>query len=305
MKITQFLKDNNVRYWTSGNNVSKGWINITCIFCNDSTNHLGIRLKDLKVSCWKCGKHYIGTLVSRIANVSFKEAKVIVKSLEGGSDSASSENKNTNPFIRPAHVTLPPEASKDFPKLHLNYLRKRGFNARKIIKKYDLYACYTFGKFKFRIVIPIYQNKRLVAYTSRDVTGQSKLRYLTAKDKDCIINPSEIIYNFDSILPYQDAINVEGPPDVWKMGDGSFSFTGITLTEKRMLEIAEKKIQTLYLLYDNEPHAQTRAKRNAKILAPLVKNVEIIKLRNHNDPAELKYTEVEEVKRLIGFNYKS
>ena len=302
MNLKEFLTDYGVRFWTSGNNVQKGNINITCVFCNDQSNHLGINKKNLKVRCWKCGRHYIGTLVSQIVGCSLKEAKEIIKTIDGGGDNL--EKEDASPIDRPNRVILPPEASKDFPALHINYLRKRGFNPRKIIKKYDLYSCYTYGKFKFRIIIPIYKNGRMVAYTSRDVTNDSKLRYKNAKDKDCVVNPQELIYNIDSIKPYQDAINVEGCPDCWKMGDGSFSFLGISITEKRIIEVAAKKIQTLFIIYDNEKNAQAKAKKHARILAPLVKQIEIIKLSMHKDPGELKYTQVEEIKRAIGFRYE-
>lgn len=309
MKLTEFLNEYGIRYWTHGNNVAKGWINITCVFCDDSSNHLGIRKRDLKVSCWKCGRHSIGTLVSRLAECSFNEAKKIIRSLEQGTSELSpSEEKNAiSPFeiVRPSRVTLPPEASKDFPKLHIDYLRKRGFNPRKIIKTFDLYACYSFGRFKFRIIIPIYKNNKMVAYTSRDVTGEKKLRYKAAKNEDCVINPTELIYNIDTVLPGQDAINVEGPADVWKMGAGSFCFMGITITEKRIIEIADKKIKKLFILYDRDGMARRKAIQHARILAPVVKSIEVISLRRHKDPGELKYTEVEEIKRAIDFEYQN
>lgn len=306
MNLKDFFEEYGVEYWTSGKNVAKGCINITCMFCGDTSNHLGIRKSDFRSKCWRCGRHYFGNIVKNIVGCTLKEAKKIIKTLEaiGPVEDESSENKNTkSPFNILQRAQLPPEATKEFPSIHLRYLKDRGFNPRKIIRKYNLYACYNHGNFKFRIIIPIYRNKILVAYTSRDVTDEQDLRYKEAKVVDCVLDPAQLIYNFDSIKPYKDAFCVEGPTDVWRMGDGSFCFLGVIITPKRILELAEKKIDNLYLLYDNDKVGRRESKKVANILSPIANKTHILKLNKYKDPAKLKNTQVEEIKRVINFNY--
>lgn len=306
MNLKDFFEEYGVQYWTSGKNVSRGCINITCMFCDDTSNHLGIRKSNLKAKCWRCGSHYFGNVVKYIVGCSLKEAKEIIKSLEvtGPVGGESSEDKNTkSPFNVLRRAQLPPEATKEFPSIHLRYLKSRGFKPRKIIRKYNLHACYTHGDFKFRIIIPIYQNRRLVAYTSRDVTDSQDLRYKAADRLDCVIDPREAIYNFDSIKPHKDAFCVEGPTDVWKMGDGAFCFMGVSITAQRILELAEKKINNLYIFYDNDKTGRRESKRVANILAPVARRTHILKLNKYKDPGKLKNTQVEEIRRAISFDY--
>ena len=40
MNLFEFLDDYDIEYWTEGKNVVKGWVNITCTFCDDDSNHL-------------------------------------------------------------------------------------------------------------------------------------------------------------------------------------------------------------------------------------------------------------------------
>ena len=87
-------------------------------------------------------------------------------------------------------------------------------------------ACYTTGKYAYRIIIPIYENGILKTWTSRDVTNKQKERYKAATIEESAYDPVEAIYNIDNVKEYHDAFLVEGPTDVWKMGNGSMCFMG-------------------------------------------------------------------------------
>lgn len=302
MNLKDFFEENEVKYWLSGKNVSSGWINIQCLYCNDKSNHLGIRKRDFKCSCWKCGGHYFGDVISKITGCSLKEAKKIMSELKKGTRTKT-RRKDKNDFFYQNEVVLPKEATKEFPKIHLKYLKKRGYNPRKIIEKYNLLSCYTSGRYKFRIIIPIVMNRKIVAYTSRDVTNTQRLRYLTAKESECIINPKEVIYNYDSIKENKDAFLVEGPFDVWKMGDGSFSFLGIKITSNRLINIAKKKINNLYIFFDNDSAGKNAAKKVSRILSPVVKRIHILSLKKYDDPGSLNKIEISRIKRGLDFFY--
>lgn len=300
MDLLDFFDEFNVEYFKSGKNVTKGWINVQCPFCDDQSNHCGIRKRDLRVSCWKCGGHRFFNLITTMTGISYEEARSLRLSLtrEGG---------ETNPPFTAdigsaSIVNLPPESTIHFPKLHREYLRDRGFPPLKTIRKYKLRAVHTIGQYCFRIIIPVYMDRRLVSFTSRDVTDQQEPKYLHSSKQNSIIDPKNAIYNYDRIIPNGDAIMVEGPADVWKMGDGCFSIFGVQHTEKQLIFLKRKNIRRMFLLLDNDKEGKRTAKRMARIMAPLVKVLEIVTLDHVGDPGELTLAEAQSIKYELGFN---
>lgn len=300
MNIKELLEENKIRYWTSGKNVSKNHINIQCPFCDDRSNHLGIRIYDLKCNCWKCGPKKIIIVISKILDCSYTQAKNILKQIY---KKKYYDQKEKIDF--PKKVILPEEATKNFSKQHLKYLRKRGFKPQKLIDKYNLFACGFEGDYKFRIIIPITMNNKIVSFTSRDITNQQELRYKDAKPKESALSKRECIFNYDRIKQYKDAIWVEGPFDVMKIGNGGFCFMGIEMTAERIIHLSKKKINTLYTIQDNDPNmiGEIASIKTSSLSYRIAKKIVNIKLKTKNDPGELTFKEVEQIKREIGFNY--
>lgn len=198
---------------------------------------------------------------------------------------------------------MPRESSIHFPSLHIDYLRSRGFKPRQLIRKYKLRAVHTIGRYKFRVIIPIYMHNRLISFTSRDVTDQQEPKYKNALPKECLITVGKVIYNYDTLLPGADAFLVEGPTDVWKLGDGAVSLLGVKHTMEQIRLLMKKKIGTLFILFDNDSDGRKTSRYFARLMAPLVKKVEIIFLEEVNDPGELTFSEVEILKDTVGFRY--
>ena len=200
MELKELLDDYDVEYWTEGKNVSKGWINVQCPFCDDESNHLGLSVTDLTASCWKCGKKNIINVIKTVCDISYKEAKGLFDNLESSeieyrktkSDGLRIDTK----VFENNFVMIPEGATKILPKLHRDYLRKRRFNYRLIQRKYKIQAVYTTGDYSFRIIIPIYKNNQLVSFTSRDVTKYADLRYRHASQEECILRPKDLIYGY-------------------------------------------------------------------------------------------------------------
>ena len=307
MNIIEFLEENNIKIWYDGKNISDGYIGIKCLFCNDSSNHLGIRVKDLKISCWKCGKHSLVDLVKEVLQIDFKAALNIARSIERDDLIRPIITDKKSGDISNARTILPFNSRDIFPRIHIQYLRSRGFNARKIIRQYNLKACYRSGKYRYRIIIPCYMHGKLVSFTARDITDQQKPKYLAASKAETNFPPGQCIYNFDTVERGGKAILVEGPFDVFRMGHGSICFFGVRLTGQRMIEIANKDLDKLYIFFDTEPQAQKYARSLAVTLAPLVKNVEILQITNPAfvrrklDPGELSFEHAARIKNWLGF----
>jgi len=309
MDIITFFEDQGIEYWTEGKNVRRGWVNIQCPFCDDSSNHLGISLYNLEVKCWRCGEHTLQKLIAEIAEYSRSEAHIEAKLLQKSLRDSDGRRTGVSPIKKKEAssamtkaVRLPPESSNHFPKIHIEYLEGRGFiRPRGFIKKYKLLSCYTTGRYKFRIIIPIFLNRQIVSFTSKDVTDQQEPPYLNASLQESLISPKWIIYNYDTIIQGADAILVEGPIDVWKLGDGAISILGVEHHEQQILYLMKKEINTLFILFDNDPPGRKAARSLGRIMAPVVRDVELIFLKDINDPGALTLSEAELLKRKLGF----
>ena len=299
MDLRDFFDEYNIEYWTTGKNVSDGWVNVQCPFCDDSSNHCGIRKNDLRINCWKCGGHRFFNLITTLTGISFNEAKSLRLSLSRAGFDPPLMTAGNGPGT---HVIYPPESTIHFPKPHKEYLRSRGFPPLKTIRKYKLRAVHTIGKYKFRIIIPIFMDRKLVSFTSRDITDQQEPKYFHLEKKKSIVDPKNAIYNYDTVTPNTDAILVEGPIDVWKMGDGAISIFGVHHTERQLILLKRKKIRKLFLLFDNDKDGRKAAKRLSTILAPLVQVLEVVTLQKIHDPGELSTTNVEVIKDTLRFN---
>ena len=74
--VRSWLEDQNISYSKEGKNISNGWIGINCVFCQDTSNHLGITPNN-RITCWKCGtKGDIVTLIKEVEQCSFKDEMV-------------------------------------------------------------------------------------------------------------------------------------------------------------------------------------------------------------------------------------
>jgi len=294
--LIEFLEDKStVQYWLSGKNISEGWIGFNCVYCEDKSNHLGIEIATGRVVCWKCGTHNFIKTILKLTTCTYDEAKKIKFSKKIKIKQEKIERCSAETF------SLPKEIVSEWPKKHLGYLKRRNFDPKLIINKYKLRPVYTLGKYKFRIIIPIIMEKKTVSFIARDITDTQGVKYLMPKERDSILTPKQCVYNYDSLTEGCNCILVEGPTDVWRMGDKTISFFGTKHTVEQILLIKKKRINTLFVLYDNDSPGKKSAIKVSATLAPLVENIEIISLKTHSDPGDLKPEEAILIKKELGF----
>lgn len=301
MDIFEFFDEYDIQYFTEGKNVTLGWTNIRCLFCDDESNHLGIKLSNLRVKCWRCGEHKLLELISEVAQCSISEAKATQKILLAERTVEPPILEKEASSAKRKAILLPTESTAHFPKMHIEYLEGRGFNPRQIIRRYKLRACYTVGRYKFRIIIPIYLHNRLVSFTSRDITDEQSPPYKNASAHEVIVSPKRTVYNYDNIQQGGNAILVEGPIDVWKLGKPAISILGVEHTEDQILYLMRKKIDTLFILFDNDGPGRKAARKLGRVMASIINNVELIFLKDTNDPGALTLSEAELLKQRLGF----
>lgn len=283
--ISKFLEENNIPNWSKGNNVSEGWYNIQCIFCDDTSNHLGINPSG-GYHCWKCGargsfyfliKNLLKTTIEKARDISIKYA---------------------NPQFIETEEPIPIKNDFELPKAnewtdaHLYYLTSRGFSLD-IIDKYKLYpTIYTKG-WEYRIIAPIIYKGQIVSYTGRSIIP-NQIKYKTCHNNDGIIPAKHLLYNIDTV--YDKCLIVEGVTDVWKMGDGVIATLGIEYTTEQLLLLKEKKLDYAYIMYDGEPLAIKKAYQLANELSLFIPNVEVLEL-DSNDPGSLPPDEITSIRK--------
>lgn len=286
-----------LEYWTEGKNVTAGWVAIQCLWCSDTSNHLGINIKSKRIKCWKCKQKGIVThVIQKLEKCSRNEAEQIIEQYQDPLFSFRFEEREVGSKV--GSSVLPSEATEDFPDLHYDYLITRNFSPEVLIPKYHLRAVYNLGKYyKYRLIIPVIMNQRIVGFTARDVSGKAKERYKQPPIERCLVHPRNWIYNFDNFK--KRAIFLEGATDVWRMGDETAAFLGDEVSAGQISLLAQTGLQEAYFLFDPEPEAQELAKRFAHNLSGLVPKVEVISIDIEDDIANLNDNEALELKRYI------
>jgi DNA primase len=272
--IIEYLENRNIRYWTSGKNVTHGWINIQCVFesCDDTSNHLGINLESGNCSCWKCGgKGNLTKLIQLIEHCNYYEATKIIQELAWSKKATPREIDRDWPT---QSIALPKEATIEFPEPHNTYLTRRGFDPDELRQRYRLRACYLKGRYRFRVIIPIIVNDLIVSFQGLDVTGQSPQHYRNASNQYAAVEGGRLLYNVDNIN--HTAVLVEGVTDVWRIGFGAIALLGSRITEGKIKLLRRMNLDRLYIMYDND--AIERGKKAAQTLAKIVKKVEYIEI---------------------------
>jgi len=307
MNIIEYLQDEvGIKVSIDGKNVSTGWIGVQCPFCDDETNHLGIRVNDLRCSCWKCGNHSFISYITELTDCSHDKAKRLYKVLVEGS-AADELYDRTNPpigttkYLTRSSTILPPDSTSKLPRLHREYLKSRNFHPNRIARKYDLRACNTIGRYKFRLIIPIYQSRRLVSFASRSIFDEMTPKYLNPASREVEVSPKKTVYNIDNLLEGHDALILEGATDVWRYGNGAVALFGINYTQRQLITLIEKKIRKAFVMFDKGKEAQKRAEEICRFIYPFVQSVEQIEPMEHDDLGDFSIKEVIELKKLLDF----
>jgi len=189
-KATRYLGDAGVPFWTEGPNVSDGWISFQCFCCGDRSNHRAFSPEGYVSTCFKCGvkKTYL-EVISHFSEVPISKAKEIAASYMSKFSFVEHEEHN-----RAMSVKWPPKYTEaELPSLHAQYLAKRGFDVRRIRELFGVVAMYQTGDFKYRLLIPVIMDGRVVTYIGRDVTDKQSLRYKNLKEELSIFPAKECI----------------------------------------------------------------------------------------------------------------
>ncbi len=295
--VEEYFDAKGIAYSPPGSkNVGKDSIGISCPFCGDHAysgdNHLGIQLGNKVFSCWICGKTGgIFNLVMKLEDCSFKQAVYTLSKYVYYDVSFADKDADVAILNPNSTVSLPSQAKKELLDIHRKYLLGRGFDPEYTFNKYDLYCNGMVGNWKFRLIIPVYYKRKMVTYTSRDITEKAQNKYIHLDNDHSIIPIKQTLYNVGRAMDI--AVVVEGVADVWNIGDGAIGLWGKKATPKQMKQLVNFK--KVFVMLDSDAEEQTE--KLAHDIGGFT-DTEIIEL-DEGDPGDLTKEEIKYLRKQI------
>lgn len=283
--------------------INRGWTNITCPFCDDKTFNGGFNNAGDYYHCWKCGGHNFKQALARAVNIPFNEVDILIEQYAGRNSLLNKLNKKQAKAIQ---LTLP---TNTFTPAERKYLKQRNFSPKLLHEKYKIVGGGITGAWKYRIIIPLILDGKIVSWTGRSILSKQKInelkipRYKNLSIEQSVIDPKSILYNLDNCIS-QTAVLTEGAFDVMRLGDGFFCSFGTELTQAQIIEI-KNRFSKVFIMFDNEVEAQTKARKFGLQIASMGVDVEIVDAYgdfNKNDGGELTESEVQIIRKELGLN---
>jgi|GEM_PF-611763 len=286
--VEAWLQSEGVMVSHTGKNLSsnRAWLGMPCPFCidGDPSEHLGINLETKAVKCWRCGKHSILSLIRTISRT--RSRTETENKLTQFQNSALVFSNTKSAEIRGVPKRQPDVlidfASQNLDSLHIDYLLSRNFDPLEIQRDYRIRGTGPDSYYPYRIIIPFFNGRRLITFTSRDVTGKQNPPYKQCPEDRSIVSPKKWLYNAN--FNTDTVLVVEGPLDVWRIGGNTVATCGIEYTPEQIILLS--KFNRVFILFDAEEQAQNKARELATELGAVVNSVTRLELSS-GDPAEL------------------
>ena len=292
LDVIKFLRENKIDHRESGKNIGRGWIGAKiCPFCGDRQYHLGIHKKSANVSCWKCGnKGWFYDYLMELYDCDRRKVREICKPYIMDKPGLITEEV----LNRPTRIKWPIGVEDEFHPCHIQYLKSRGFGFE-TIQRFELKACFAIPPWKYRVIIPIMYDEKLVAFTARTVCDVDP-RYLHCPNDDAVIPVKQCVYNLDLVTDH--IMICEGPTDVWRLGTGAVATFGTKFTNRQINMMRKKGVERATILFDPDRSGRENAERMAVAFDMLGIDCQIYKLRDR-DPGDLTDDEAQDLRREI------
>jgi hypothetical protein len=120
----------------------------------------------------------------------------------------------------------------------LEYLGRRGFDWP-MLAPYEVRYAFS-GKYWGRIIIPCFEDGKLVYFTARTTQGEDKWKYLNPPKDIVPIGRENVVFNIDSLEPGQPCIIVEGQLNAMILGLRAVACLGKQVTEVQIAKLIAK-----------------------------------------------------------------
>jgi len=238
-----------------------GWINIPCPYCTGNPgNHLGYNIEQEYFFCWRCGHKPVTKVIETLLGVNWRKAKELIRKYEGKSHNPAKKlTLKRKSFILPHAVPLNESPGGKF------YFKKRGFSLKEALSLESLFelkitqpgAVIDQMDLSYRVLIPIKYQGKVVSWQTRDMSGNSPLKYISCPEARELIHHKHIFYNDDG---GDEAVLCEGVFDVWKVtlaGYRAICGFGVELTKEQIFRLM--KMKKVLIFFDPDVAGQSKA----------------------------------------------
>lgn len=296
MNFEKLFKDYNVKYSLK---INRGWVNTNCPLCDEKPTsfNLGFNPAGNYYHCWKSKHSYsLQEMLSMLLNIPVDSVNEVLKDYAGKGEILPERKKSKIKYLELPTNTFTPVERK--------YLKARGFSPSYLNKKYHIVGGGIYGDWKFRIILPIYYNGQLMSWTGRSILSKEKLkqldipRYKNLAIEKSVKNPKELFFNLDNCRG-KEVVLTEGPFDVLRFDGNAICSLGTELTEGQVSLLAER-FEKVFILFDNEPEAQEKARKFGLQLSSIGIEVEVVNFYedfNVNDMADCSKEQIAKIKK--------
>ena len=285
MDLRAALRSLNIPYAEHGSSphVTQGWLGIQCPFCGRGSRNfgLGINLRTLGCTCWKCGSHSLRSALAEAVG-DWKPVRALLPELEAGAERQ-----------RPAErggTYKPPPGVVDMMPAHRRYLERRGFDPDLLALRHGIRGIGGGGRLGWRLFMPVCVYGEPVTWTTRAI-GEATMRYISAAPAEESRPLKHCLYGEDHVR--HAVVVTEGPFDMLRIGPGAVALFGVSYTPVQVARLARYPVRVI--AFDNEPAAQRRANQLADLLAPWPGQTHIARLSGA-DPDSAPAAEIAELR---------
>lgn len=231
-------------------------------------------------------------------NIPFSEIDDLIQQYQGRNSILNTLNKKQ---AKATKLTLPTDT---FTPMERKYLKERNFSPKLLHEKYNVVGGGVTGNWKYRIIIPLILNDKIVSWTARSILSKHQQhelkipRYKNLSIEQSVIDPKSILYNLDNCKD-RTGVLTEGAFDVMRLGDGFFCSFGTELTQSQ-IAIIKDRFDKVFIMFDNEREAQIKARKFGLQIASMGVDVEVVNAYadfNKNDGGELTEQEVQIIRK--------
>jgi hypothetical protein len=298
--VIGLLEKLEIGFWAEGKNCTRGWVNIQCPFCSDTTNHLGINLQKGTFHCWKCNESGgLYKLVQIIAKKHGKIGQISRATLETlssyqprGDVSASEEFHGKKCLFSKRMIPIFP-----IPKFLEGIAATRGLLTSTLARHAAGYTMELPNDFRYRLIFPNTIGRVLVSYIGMDTTGLSSVKYKACCDEDAEVPVKSCLYGFDDAPENSILVLVEGIFDKIRLGNHALAMFGTGWTMNQILLLRKKSPRKVFILFDSDDAGRIAAKKLSSAIwfCPC----EILELENYKDPGEMPQDEADELMTML------
>jgi hypothetical protein len=291
------------------------WINIRSPFIASSNQRCGINIDEYYVNdyklgtAWKLEDFFAEALGESTGKIEEKLFKLQLDFLKGKLNIIIPEKKieeaidldNIPSYLFPKSISFLKEhiLRDKYGRIAWTYLHNQRYLENKHYKKYNLsyvsdpncwhcggtgrvdgeecMICKGKGKNIYfgRIIIPTYENEKLVYFQARDFLG----RDYVPKIKNPKLPRNQVVYFYDLLKEGERIYIVEGPFDAMTLFDYNVTCTlGQTLSEQQIEKLLKKNPKEIVFVPDQDPVEKTRA----AVIKNLKKNIKKVEAKAPN-----------------------